>query len=155
MCRSGRNPVKAGPLTKEPRHGHALSRSRLRYFVLTDDALEWWEDASVLNRAPRDRVRLRVTRAASGQAITRGPLTTRVHSHHTRALSLHACPLGRPTIRDRCRSKQGASSLSGTGTARSSSCRAGRGSRCAATTWTAGRQPCATSARAQTRAPAS
>jgi len=33
----------SGMLVKQPRHGHLLSRSRLRFFKLTENAIEWYE----------------------------------------------------------------------------------------------------------------
>ena len=47
-----------GHLVKQPLHGHALSRPRKRYFVLTEDCLQWFSDNS-RHQPPRDRLRVK------------------------------------------------------------------------------------------------
>ena len=44
-----------GLLTKQPVHGHLLSRPRLRFFSMTDDAIEWFKDERAF-RAGSDRL---------------------------------------------------------------------------------------------------
>ena len=44
--------LRSGYLIKQPIHGHFLSRPRKRYFVLTDDHLEWFQDEQA--RVPKD-----------------------------------------------------------------------------------------------------
>lgn len=51
--------IKQGWLTKRPQRSHGLvSRDHERFFVLTRDSLEWFEDARDITRVPHDRLLL-------------------------------------------------------------------------------------------------
>ena len=49
--------MKEGYLTKQPMHGHLLSRPRRRYFVASERWLEWFVDELSINQ-PKGRMRL-------------------------------------------------------------------------------------------------
>ena len=53
--------LRSGYLIKQPLHGHLLSRPRKRYFVLTDDHLEWFHDHESA-RVPKDRLNIKGAR---------------------------------------------------------------------------------------------
>ena len=64
-----------GYLVKEPVHGHALSRSRRRLFVLRDRELVWSVDET---SAPKGTIRLdgaRVEREGNALVVTETPLS--------------------------------------------------------------------------------
>ena len=65
-----------GYLVKQPLHGHALSRPRKRYFVLTEDCLEWFADDKSRHQPPRDRLRVK------GAIVQRQGNTLTLHSSH-------------------------------------------------------------------------
>ena len=62
----GGGTLREGQLTKEPLHGHAFSHARSRYFVLTDDALEWFHVVTLTQGAAS----LSKEQALSGAAQT-------------------------------------------------------------------------------------
>lgn len=76
--------LRQGHMVKVPMHGHALSRDKVRFFVLTDTALEWFEDDSDPSAAPRGRMPLahsRVERlsSADGTVTANGDSLALVH----------------------------------------------------------------------------
>ena len=54
---SSAQPLHSGYLTKEPMHGHLLSRAQRRFFVLTANKLEWFVDEASVN-APKGELLL-------------------------------------------------------------------------------------------------
>ncbi len=64
----------SGYLIKQPAHGHLLSRPRKRYFVLTDDHLEWFHDEH--ERMPKDRLMIK------GARLERRGSSLVMHSSH-------------------------------------------------------------------------
>ena len=65
-----------GYLVKQPLHGHALSRPRRRYFVLTEDCLEWFSDDKSRHQPPRDRLKVK------GAIVQRQGDTLTLHTSH-------------------------------------------------------------------------
>ena len=66
--------LRSGYLIKQPIHGHFLSRPRKRYFVLTDDHLEWFQDEQA--RVPKDRLKVK------GARVERKGSSLHLHSSH-------------------------------------------------------------------------
>ena len=66
--------LRAGYLIKQPLHGRLLSRPRKRYFTLTDDHLEWFQDEHA--RVPKDRLKVK------GARLERRGNTLILHSSH-------------------------------------------------------------------------
>lgn len=61
--------VREGYLTKLPMHGHAFSNPRRRLFVLTDEAIEWFDDRNPESPVSKGRMPIRGARVERTPAM--------------------------------------------------------------------------------------